>query len=60
MADQGSAQGIFGGTRAINSLKNEFYDGIVKVLKDFSNTETNVDVYAIVLDCDFDVGVATS
>lgn len=43
----------------INSLKNDFYDGIVKALKAFSYSEENKDVYAMVLDCDSSVGMAS-
>lgn len=38
-------------------LKNEFYSCIVEALEKFSSSEHNKDVYALVFDCDSDVGV---
>lgn len=40
----------------INSLNNEFYDCILDTLKNFSTSEKNHDVFAIVFDCDSSVG----
>ena len=37
-------------------LKNEFYSCIVGALEQFASSEDNKDVYALVFDCDSDVG----
>lgn len=38
-------------------LQKSFYDDIKNALKTFSHTEENKDVYALVFDCDSDVGM---
>jgi len=40
----------------INSLKEQFYEDLAEAIKTFSRNEKNRDVYAMVLDCDSDVG----
>lgn len=37
-------------------FKNDFKEQIIRTLTDFSNTEQNKNVYAIVFDCDLSVG----
>jgi len=40
----------------VSLLKNEFYACIVEALEKFSSSENNKDVYALVFDCDSDIG----
>ena len=41
----------------MDKLEDEFYSCIVEALKKFAVTEDNKEVYALVFDCDSDVGV---
>lgn len=41
----------------VSVLKDEFYMGIMEALKEFALSEDNNEVYALVFDCDSDVGV---